>query len=165
MILVHIPHGYPKVQRQEASLKLVTTGNWAGISDDAIEEYGDILAGIYQDRIVSIYRITGYARIVDELSPDNGRVVFEVDKAPDLEKKYLETPNPGKRWGRGMARPVQYIQTDVLYGGSVPVAEVATNDGSSRRAVVEGFILTVDDEGNGIISVPAGSSLLVAPKD
>lgn len=157
MILVHIPKGYAKVLSGEADLDDMTLGNWAKISDEAAEEYGDIIAGIYRNEIVSIYRISSWHRITDSKDPDIGRVYFDAEDAPDLAH-FIGTPNPGKPWTQGMSRPVQYLPTDIFLNGS---STVESDESGSRRAVVGDYILSINAKGNAHLVMPSGSKLTV----
>jgi hypothetical protein len=157
MILVHLANSYPKALSGEADLDDVTLGNWAKVSDEAAEQYGDLIAGIYRNEIVSIYRILSWHRITDDKSPDFGRVYFEADEAPDLAH-FIGTPNPGKPWTQGMSRPVQYLPTDILLNGSSPVEK---DDSGSHRAVIGDFILSVSAKGYAHLVMPSGSKLTV----
>ncbi|MBA9050572.1 MULTISPECIES: hypothetical protein [Streptomyces] len=56
-----------------------------------------------------------------------------------------------------MARPIQYLDTAVVTGVTVEVED----DGTARRAVVDGFTLVVDSKGGAVSSVPAGRKVTV----
>jgi hypothetical protein len=150
VILVHLPKTWPDVISGKQTAEDVTLQHWAQITDEALDTYGDGVLGIYQHEVVSAFDITGWKRDTE------GRVIFS--GVPSKEFGHLiGTPNPGKHWVRGQSRPVQYLDTAVLTGGSATVE--ATSDG--RRAVVEGFILTVDEEGTATLVVPAGQRVTV----
>jgi hypothetical protein len=48
-----------------------TLGEWAGISDDALEAYADGVLGIYKGTVVTAYDVTGWSRGADD------RITFE----------------------------------------------------------------------------------------
>jgi hypothetical protein len=150
VILVHLASSWPDVLAHNKTAAEVTLSAWAQISDDRLHQYGDAVLGIYQNEIVTAFDITGWSR------NHEGRVIFE--GTPSREWTHLiGTPNPGKPWVRGQARPVQYLDTAILASGAVPVEEAA----SGRRAVVDDFILTVDIEGNATLVVPSGRRVTV----
>ncbi|MCX5103581.1 hypothetical protein [Streptomyces sp. NBC_00439] len=150
VILVHLPKTWPDVLTGKQTVEGVTLQYWAQITDEALETYGDGLLGIYQHEVVSAFDVTGWERDA------NGRVIFS--GAPSKEFSHLVgTPNPGKHWVRGQSRPVQYLDTAVLRGGS---AMVETTD-EGRRAVVDGFVLTVDEDGSATLVVPTGQRVTV----
>ena len=77
MIVVNINRSYGQVLSGDLELKDATRGEWAGMTDMAISHYGDVLIGVWRDRVVSAYDITGHTRV------DGGvRVVFEVEVSP-----------------------------------------------------------------------------------
>ncbi|MGW2542943.1 hypothetical protein ACWC5I_19245 [Kitasatospora sp. NPDC001574] len=127
-------------------------GEWFNISDSSLAEYGDTVLGIFENTVVSAFDVTGQPHRDNE-----GRVTFP--GTPSATWCHLiGTPNPGKPWGvRGMARPIQYLDTAVLTGGTVEVED----DGTARRAVVDGFTLVIDNEGSAVLSVPAGRKVTV----
>ncbi|MEV5066393.1 hypothetical protein AB0K94_35645 [Streptomyces sp. NPDC053794] len=150
MILVHLPKTWPDVVAGKQTPEDVTLQYWAQITDEALETYGDGLLGIYQHQVVSAFDVTGWKRDAD------GRVIF--DGVPSKEFGHLiGTPNPGKHWVRGQSRPVQYLDTEVLRGGSVTVETTA----EGRRAVVDGFVLTVNESGSATLVVPTGRQVTV----
>ncbi len=60
----------------------------------------------------------------------------------------IGTPNPGKPWVRGMARPVQYLDTRVV------LAETATAEPEQRRATVGEFTLAIGDGDSAVVTAP-----------
>lgn len=147
MILVHLPQSWPLVIDGKLTPAVATLGNWYGINDAAIAEYGDAILGIYDNSIVTAFDITGPA-----VRDPEGRVTF-----PGTHSQHwahlINTPNPGKPWGvQGMARPIQYLDTAMIEGGTVEAEDV----GTTRRAVIDGFTLAVDQHGTAVLSIPAG---------
>lgn len=55
---------------------------------------------------------------------------------------------------------MQYVDTAVVAGGDVPVEATETG----RRAVVAGFVLIVDTDGNATVLTPAGRAVTVRPE-
>lgn len=103
--------------------------------------------------VVAVHDLDGEPPLRDE----KGRVTFA--GVPSLTWAHLVGgPNPGKQWGvRGMARPIQYLNSAVVAGGTVPVEDL----GVARRAVLDGFTLTVDASGGAVLMVPPGSAVTV----
>ncbi|SOE32588.1 hypothetical protein [Streptomyces sp. OK228] len=152
MILVHVSNTWPQVLEGQLDSEDATLGSWFNISDAAMDEYGDVVLGIYENTVVSAFDVTGQPHRDDE-----GRVTFP--GRPSTKWSHLiGTPNPGKPWGvRGMARPIQYLHTTVLVSGTVEVED----DGTARRAVVDGFTLVVDHMGTAVLSVPVGCKVTI----
>ncbi len=150
MILVHLASSWPDALAGNRTPEDVTLRAWAQIKDEALDAYGDGVLGIYQNSVVTAFDVIDWERQAD------GRVVFT--GAPSARFGHLVgTPNPGKPWVRGQSRPVQYLDTTVLTGGTATVKE----SGEGRRAVIDGFILTVDDNGFATLVVPAGQRVTV----
>lgn len=135
-----------------------TLGEWSGISDASLEKYGDVVVGIYDNTVVSAYDIDLAATRRD---PGTKRVIFE--GSPSEAWRHLKgQPTPGRRWGRqGDTRPVQYIDTDQVASGAVPVEQVP----EGRRAVIAGYVLTVGDDREAVLVVPAGHKVTVLASD
>ncbi|MGW0765219.1 hypothetical protein [Streptomyces sp. NPDC002676] len=152
MILVHVPTTWPQVLSGQLTAEQATLGEWYNISDRAIADYGDAVLGIFENTVVSAFDVTAPPHRDDE-----NRVTFP--GVPSAQWAHLiGTPNPGKPWGvRGMARPIQYLDTAVLTSGTVEIKD----DGTARRAVIDGFTLVVDNEGTAVLSVPVGRQVTV----
>ncbi|WP_331738429.1 hypothetical protein [Embleya sp. NBC_00896] len=152
MILVHLASSWPDVLAGRRTPADVTLRAWAQIKDEALSTYADGLLGIYQNSVVTAFDILDWKRT------DDGRVAF--DGVPSSRFGHLVgTPNPGKPWVKGQARPVQYLDTTVLTGGTAAVEKSS----EGRRAVIDGFILTVDDNGAATLVVPTGRRVTVVP--
>ena len=151
MIVVNINRSYGQVLAGDLELRDATRGEWAGMTEMAIQRFGDVLIGVWRDRVVSAYDITGHERV------DNGaRVLFEVEESEEFG--YLVgQPSPVGPWKQGQARPIVYEDTDKIRRGDAPQTSV----GDATRAVVGGFILTVDDKGNATVIPPEGGTVLV----
>lgn len=151
MIVVNINRSYGQVLSGDLELKDATRGEWAGMTDMAISHYGDVLIGVWRDRVVSAYDITGHTRV------DGGvRVVFEVEESKEFS--YLVgQPSPVGAWKQGQARPIVYEDTEKIRKGDAPQTSV----GDATRAVVGGFILTVNENGNATVIPPQGATVLV----
>ncbi|WFG43533.1 hypothetical protein [Pseudonocardia alni] len=109
MILVHLVRSWPDVLAGERSADDATLGEWAQLSDSNIDEYGDILIGIYENSIVSAYEIDGHYR-----DRESKRVTFKAHET-SATREFLGRSNPGRQWGRrGDARPVQALPTSDL---------------------------------------------------
>jgi hypothetical protein len=151
VILVHLPTTWPQVLAGQMSAADATLGEWYGLSDDNLAEYGDALAGVFEHEVVSAYDVTGWQRNSDR------RVIFS--GTPSKKWAHLiGTPNPGKPWGvRGKARPVQYLDTRIIAATTAPIENV----GDIRRATLGGFTLAVDHAGSAVLTVPAGHQVTV----
>jgi hypothetical protein len=151
MILVHLAKSWPLIEVGERDAATETLGEWAGISDTALETYADGVLGIYKNTVVTAYDVTGWSR-----NPADGRITFE-GKPSERWSHLIGTPNPGPSWVQGSARPVKYLDTEVLTGGAAPVEDVP----EGRRAVVRGFILTVDQHNHATLVVPQGEEVTI----
>jgi hypothetical protein len=154
VILVHVKNTWPEVLAGQISADDSVLGDWAGIAQSSLAEYGDLLAGIYENTVVAVFDVdlaaTGYV---------DGKVRFA--GSPSTAWAHLVgQPNPGRPWGqRGYARSVQYLDTAVAAGGDVPVTAAAPG----RRAVVGGFTLTIGPDGNATLLVPSDRTVTVQP--
>ena len=154
MILVHLKKSWPEVAAGLRTEADATLGDWSGISDAALNKYADVVLGIYDNNVVTAYDIDlGRTR----RDPDSKRVIFQ--GSPSATWEYLKgQPTPGRQWGRqGDTRPIQYIDTDQVASGAVPVEHVA----QGRRAVVADYVLTVDDDGQAVLVMPSGRKVTV----
>lgn len=158
MILVHLASSWPAVVCGEKDAAEVTLGNWAGIADDKLDTYADTIVGIYKNEVVTAFDIIGWKKLTDGTGA--GRIAF-TGHPSSRWAHLIGTSNPGRPWTKGMARPVQYLDTRVLTDGDVDAE--AVSDGRDRRAVVDGYTLTVDRDGNATVTVPFGKQVTVAP--
>jgi len=150
MILVNLNRSWPQVLAGSRTAADVTLGAWAKVSDAAVEEYGDAIVGVYKNEVVSAYDVSGYTR------GEGDRVTFTGPESTRW-RHLVGTPNPGRPWTRGMARPVQYLDTDAYELGDATVEETV----EGRRAVVDGITLTVDATGAATVLLRAGRQLTV----
>ncbi|GAA4153889.1 hypothetical protein GCM10022286_00820 [Gryllotalpicola daejeonensis] len=151
MIAVNLRRSYPDVQNGSRTLEDVTLGNWAGVSDEAAARFGDVVIGVYGDEVVSAYDTTGWARV------EEGRVRFDGVESVEFEKLIGQKP-PVAPWTRGQARPVKYVDTDVVRTGE---AAVEILEDGVRRAVVGDYTVTLDGDGGLTVEAPAGSAVHV----
>lgn len=109
MILVHVIRSWPGVVAEKWSAEVATLKEWAQLTDRSIDEYGDIVLGIYENMIVSAYEIDGHYR-----NRETRRVAFTGHET-DETRQYIGLPNPGRSWGdQGYARSVQVLPTSDL---------------------------------------------------
>lgn len=149
VLLVHLPTSWPMVQAGQLTPEDATLGDWADLNDDKLREYADAALGIYQNTVVTAYDITDWTRNA------KGRVIFD-GQPSERWRSLIGTPNPGKPWVRGMARPVQYLDTRVV------LAETAAGEIEHRRATVGGFTLALgDDDTTAVVTAPPGAKVLV----
>lgn len=118
MIVTHLPQTYPSVlssmmssrDRRDVLAKLAefTLGDWTRVSDAAIEQYGDVVVGVYRGRVVSAFDVTGFTR------SDEGLVIFA--GVPSQKWAWLiGSEVPGGPWKRGEARPVRYFESSAVF--------------------------------------------------
>ena len=150
MILVNLTKSWPQVLAGGRTAADVTLGAWAKVSDAAIDQYGDAIVGIHKNAVVTAFDIDGYTR------GEGDRVTFTGHESTRWAH-LVGTPNPGRPWTRGMARPVQYLDTDAYQLGDTEVEETV----EGRRAVVDGITLTVDATGAATVLLPTGRQLTV----
>jgi hypothetical protein len=151
VILVHLPKTWPSVVSGKKTAAEVTLNAWAAITDADLNTYADAILGIVHNEVVSAFDVTSWER-----GEEDDRIRFRGE--PSMAWSHLiGTPNPGKPWVRGMARPVQYLSTIALTKGTVSVEESR----GGRRAVIDDFTLTVSADGLATILVPAGRSITV----
>lgn len=151
MIAVNLKKTYRAVAAGHMDMDDATLGMWQGITDEAIEKFGDVIIGVYGDTVVSAYDITGHTRNAE------GRVGFDGEESKEFAY-LLNRKSPVKPWVRGQARPVQYIYTDTVRTGDAPVIE---DKEGNRRAIVNGYVLTVDVEGHAYVEPPVGGVVTV----
>lgn len=154
MILVNLAQTWPKVLSGEDNPKRATLGGWAHVSDEALDTYGDVALGIYKNEVVSAFDITGWQFLEEEGLPR--RVEF-LGRGSKEWHHLIGQPNPGQRWKQGQSRPVQYLDTRELTEGTVPIEQIP----GGRRAAIEGFTLTVLDDGTAHLAMPPGAQLTV----
>ncbi|MEV0773866.1 hypothetical protein [Nocardia salmonicida] len=148
MILVHLSASWPMVQAGKITPEDATLGDWADLNEDKLGEYADAVLGVYQNAVVSAYDITGWSR------KEQGRVLFHGCPS-ERWTSLIGTPNPGKPWVRGMARPIQYLDTRVV------LAETAGADPEHRRAKVGDFTLALGEDGTAMVTAPPGARVIV----
>jgi hypothetical protein len=150
---IHLSKSWPDVLRRIRSAADVTLGDWALVADRAIEHYGDVIVGVYDNEIVTTFDI-------DQHNPftrgEDGRVRF--NGTPSSEWGHLVGETSPVTWVRGQARPVRYLDTQALRSGTV---EPELLDGGDRRAVLGEFTLTVTSDGTATLLTPAGGAVTV----
>ncbi len=151
MILVNIPQTWPAVLAGKASAADVTLGSWAQIKDADLDANADVILGIYKNQVVTAFDIEKWTR-----GEDDNRVTF-VGQPSQKWARLIGTPNPGRPWVKGAARPVQVLPTAFLTDGNVPVDDTP----AGRRAVVDGYVLTVED-GSATLQVPENGKVTVS---
>lgn len=150
MFIVNVPQTWPLVLAGKADPAIVTLGAWAAIKESDLVEHADAVLGVFRDTVVTAYDVESWTR-----GPGN-RVTF-VGPPSERWAHLIGTPNPGRRWVRGASRPVQTLDTAVLTDGDVPAADTPTG----RRAVIDGYTLTVGEHG-ATVQAPPGGRVTVA---
>ena len=157
MIVVNLKKSYREVLSGERDMDDATLGWWAGVTDEAAERYGDVVVGVFKERVVSAFDTSGFER-----DPD-GRVFFDGNESAEFSS-LVGKGSPVRPWVRGQARPIQYIETEIVRNGSAPVERL--EEGRHLRAVVAGYVLTVDSDGLATVEPPQGGVVTVtAPSD
>jgi hypothetical protein len=150
MIVVNLRKSYREVVAGLRDMEDATLGRWAGVTDEAIERYGDTVIGVYNDQVVSAYVVTAHERDGD------GRVWFDGEESEEFGS-LVGNKSPVKPWVRGQARPIQYIDTEVVRHGEAPVEEGV----DYQRAVVGGYVLSIDSDGIATVEPPEGGVVIV----
>lgn len=150
MIVVNLRKSYREVVAGQKDMEDATLGWWAGVTDEAIERYGDVVIGLYNEQVVSAYDVTAHER------DGAGRVWFDGDDSDEFAA-LIGKKSPVKPWVRGQARPIQYIDTDVVRHGEAPVEEGV----DYQRAVVGGYVLSIDSDGIATVEPPEGGVVVV----
>ncbi|WP_434174256.1 hypothetical protein RI685_16710 (plasmid) [Clavibacter michiganensis] len=150
MIVANLRKSYREVLTGQRDMDDATLGWWAGITDEAAARYGDVIVGVFNNRVVSVFDTSGYDR------DEDGRIFFDGNESTEFEHM-IGKPSPVKPWVRGQARPIQYIDTDIVRDGDATVVR----DGRHLRAVVAGYVLTVDGDGIATVEPPEGGVVIV----
>ncbi len=150
MIVVNLRKSYREVLSGHLDMDDATLGWWAGVTDEAAARYGDVVLGVFKEQVVSAFDTVGYQRDAE------GRVFFDGEESSEFGAM-IGKPSPVKPWVRGQARPIQYIDTDVVRNGDATVVR----DGKHQRAVVAGYILSVNSEGQATVEPPEGGVVTV----
>ncbi|MEV0732361.1 hypothetical protein [Polymorphospora sp. NPDC050346] len=150
MFAVHVNKTWPLVEQKRMTPADAVLGRWP-ISDEKIGEFGDVVLGVFENVVVAAYDITGHSRDAEN------KVIFT--GTPSTTWAHLiGQPTPAAPWGRrGDAWPVRTVATSVVAGGDVPVEDTP----AGRRAVVDGVVLTVDDDRHVTVILPAGRAITV----
>ena len=149
MILVQVEKTWLQVLTGTITADEAILGEWAGIAPHNIQQYGDVLVGLYRNTIVGVYDIdhakTEYVQ---------GKVKFA--GAPSTAWAHVVGKhNPGRPWMQGSGDLVQYLNTSTVRFTEAPVAGAPAD----RRVTLDGFILSIDGAGNASIFVPPGRAL------
>jgi hypothetical protein len=192
VIVTHLPKTYPSVLSSVrsnhdrhlvlASLSEFTLGDWARVADEAIDEYGDVVIGIYKGCVVSAFDITRSSR------NEAGLVTFI--GVPSVKWAWLIGSGevPGGPWKRGEARPVRYFHSTEVFdqhqglekhAAGVPdpndrMFEVAEQQAWKRRQVQQVVSLSasliaqvevaLNPRGGINVTVPTGTRVTVIPR-
>jgi hypothetical protein len=153
MIVVNLKRLYPDVLAGNVELADVSLGDWYQITDSAIKMYGDVIVGVFEEKVVSAYDVLGHAR------GDDQRVRFEGTESEEFAG-LIGKRSPATPWQRGQGRPIKYVPTDVVRKGDAEVTAVP-EEPTALRAVVKGYVLTVDADGLATLEMPNGGAVAV----
>lgn len=121
MIVVNLARSYQQLVELETvgveqDLLSITQGEWPPLSESSLEGYADLLVGVFQDVIVTAYRIArvqvllvdGVKKMVFQVEPpvdrDLNPVSLDSDAAREPAAWLIGCPIPGGPWKRGEAR-------------------------------------------------------------
>ena len=153
VVLIGEGTGGADIDSGARSVEDVLGGGWT-MSPDRAREL-DYLVAVRDGRIDQVRRVIGVADT--EVRPrGHGRrlttVIFDLAPAPELSS-LVGQPVPAGR----MRNPVKYVDTErLIHGDRHPEQTTA-----GRRVLVEGFTLTVDEQGHGELLIPEGGSVTV----
>ncbi|MGC4856557.1 hypothetical protein ACLQ24_25095 [Micromonospora sp. DT4] len=149
MIVVHVNKTWPLVQEGRMTQDDAVLGFWP-IADEKLK-FCDVLAAVFENKVVATYDITGHSRGADK------KVTFT--GSPSTTWAHLiDQPTPAAPWGRqGDAWPVKYVETAVVAGGDVLVEK--TDSGS--RAVLDDVVMILGEDQHITVVVPAGRSITI----
>ncbi|GAA4203391.1 hypothetical protein [Actinocatenispora rupis] len=152
MILVQVQQSWLSVLTGSTTPDEAVLGDWPGVDAQSLQQYGDVLLGIYRNTVIAVYDLD----LAKTQVLPGGKTRF--GGTPSTTWGHLlGQPNPGQPWGNdGYAKPVQYLDTRAA-GQVAPQAAPA----GSRRAAIDGIVLTVDPSGAATVHVPAGRSVTV----
>lgn len=142
MILVNVRQSVPPGASAE-ELREGAAGDWANISEDSLESFGDCLAAVRQNVVLGIWPIEGHRRV-----PGN-RVRFELGE-PDAHQDLVGQRSPAE-WRQGAANPVKFLDSDSLRPES---AEVEMTPQGNRRVALDGWSLVVYSDGRARVQAP-----------
>lgn len=121
MIVVSVAKTWPLVLSGRATAEAATQGAWpvrpAEFED--LDEYADVLAGVFRERVVSVYDITAWrwetsaeraAALRQGLSRQNPRIVFNINGSPAWAG-LIGSANPGRPFTQW---PVQYVHANTI---------------------------------------------------
>ena len=103
MILVNVRRSARDAVTPE-QLRDAARGDWANLTDESIDEYGDLLLAVKHNKVVGAWSIASAERL------DDDRIRFELRDDPELEV-WVGADSP-VQWKRGQANPVALIDTD-----------------------------------------------------
>jgi len=160
MFLVNLSKSWRSVlangENKEEKAAVATLGSWAQIKEADLKDHADVILGIYENKVVTAFDIVSDDEEQRWHRGKDNRVTF--NGWPSRKWAHLiGTPNPGKPWVQGQGRPVQVLPTVVLIEGNVPIE----NTSAGRRAVVDGYVLTVED-GFATLQVPEKGKVTVS---
>ena len=78
MIVVNLRKSYREVLAGLRDMEDATLGWWAGVTDEAVERYGDVVVGVYNDQVVSVYDVKSHER------QEDGRVYFDAEESVEF---------------------------------------------------------------------------------
>lgn len=154
-LMVNVKDSWPRVQKQEITAEQSVLQDWAQLpGDDARIDDIKVVLGMFRNRAVAVFDVHGWERVRDE----QGRLRVRFHGV--LSESYAHlvgAPNPGWLFDRqGAARAVQLLPLDHFTSG----APVEQPEPGVQRAVVAGYVLTVQD-GAAVLDLPPGGSATV----
>lgn len=134
--------------------------DWPGVRENDLKRYGDVLVGLYRNTVVAAYDIDQLATTLTE-----GGARFAGKPSTDWAHLVGQS-NPGKPWSpQGHPEPVQFLDSTLVPRTAAGAAAVAAGGPGGpggpggHQVALDGFVLTVDGNGNAAVAVPAGRSV------
>ncbi len=181
MILVNTKRTYPAAAAAllrdddaAALLRDTTRQAWPNMADARLDEYGDFLMGTCDGIITCVYKVNHWTRTTHD---GVDKLVFTVTPALDLTD-LIGRPQPGGPWRRGEARGTRCVATQHYLAELRPqLGDGLTGDDTWRGAVEQvarallgvprlphhSPSLTVQPDGTVVVTVSAGTPVLVQP--
>lgn len=149
MILVQVEKNWLQVLTGSLTADDAILGEWPGIAEHQVRQYGDVLVGLYRNTIVGAYDIDQ-----EKTTYGPGKVKF-AGTASTRWANAVGKHNPGRPWTQGGGDLVQFLNTSTARITDGPAAGAPAD----RQVSLDGFVLSVDGHGNASVFVPAGRAL------
>lgn len=179
MLLVNTKASYPLAARALvekgadpsalAHLAEVTAGDWPPLTEGVLRSWADYVLGTCEGIVTVAYTVETWHQVVSHGVP---KVRFVVEPARELAYM-IGTPQPHGPWRRGESRGTRRFESAPFLGGSRrehgtdgwEAAVVATARAIlGVREVEAGPTMTVRPDGTVVVTVDAGTNVLVVSR-